>query len=35
MQTQGAEIYSKIIPFPEKKLSVELFLFDLSGSEFY
>lgn len=34
-QTQGAEIYSKIIPFPEKGLSVELFLFDLSGHEFY
>lgn len=35
MQTQGAEVYSKIIPFPEKSLSVELFLFDLSGHEFY
>jgi|GWRWMinimDraft_5_1066013.scaffolds.fasta_scaffold202789_1 GTPase SAR1 family protein len=30
-QTQGGEIYSKIIPFTEKNLSVELFLFDLSG----
>lgn len=35
IQTQGAEIYSKIVSFPEKSLSVELFLFDLSGHEFY
>lgn len=31
MQTQGAEIHSKVIPFPDQSLSVELFLFDLSG----
>jgi GTPase SAR1 family protein len=35
MQTQAAEIYSKIMPYPEKNLTVELFLFDLSGHEFY
>lgn len=34
-QTQGADIFSKIIPFNDKNLSVELFLFDLSGHEFY
>ena len=35
MQTQGAEVHSKIIPFPEENVDVELFLFDLSGHEFY
>lgn len=35
MKTQGAEIYSKIVPFAQKNISVELFLFDLSGHEFY
>jgi GTPase SAR1 family protein len=34
-QTQGGEIYSKIVPLADKNLSVELFLFDLSGHEFY
>ena len=35
LQTQGAEIYSKIIPFSDTNVDVELFLFDLSGHEFY
>ena len=28
-------MHSKIIPFPEQNVDVELFLFDLSGHEFY
>ena len=35
MQTQGVEIYSKVIPFPEKNTDVQLFIFDISGHEFY
>jgi GTPase SAR1 family protein len=33
-QTQGSDILAKIIPLPDQP-SVELFLFDLSGHEFY
>lgn len=35
MQTQGVEVYSKVIPFSDERTDVELFLFDLSGHEFY
>ena len=29
------EVHSKIIPFAQENVDVELFLFDLSGHEFY
>jgi GTPase SAR1 family protein len=29
------EVYSKIVPFHDEKVDVELFMFDLSGHEFY
>lgn len=35
IQTAGAEVYSKVIPNSEERTDIELFLFDLSGSEFY
>lgn len=34
-QTPAAEIHSKLISIPNQPLTIELFLFDLSGHEFY
>lgn len=35
LQTQGVEILTKMINVPDTKSSVELYLFDCSGKEFY